>query len=249
MVKIILIILILAAVGAIFINSAPKEKQKVQQQVVAALTPQDAVNKVKDLAAVKKYLAKVPGGRVDQNGSEGDLYLIQVYEIKDGHTATFNWYRVSKTTGKITAELENLPDLPELSKTYTDSKYGIQFNYPDDWATNTGTQIFENGDIITVEKLGPSQKPQTDFYDGVRFTVGLPIETEATLDQYLTDPDPTLKVATFALGENVFGQVDDYYYTKRGNLIYQLFLFSEGQDKDQNQAVLQEILASFSFLP
>jgi len=27
-----------------------------------------------------------------------------VYEIKDGNTATFNWYNVDKNTGKITAE-------------------------------------------------------------------------------------------------------------------------------------------------
>ncbi|MDO8648996.1 MAG: hypothetical protein Q7R81_04410 [Candidatus Peregrinibacteria bacterium] len=36
--------------------------------------------------------------------SEDKEWLVQVYEVKGGHTATFNWYRVDKKTGQISTE-------------------------------------------------------------------------------------------------------------------------------------------------
>ena len=252
-IAIILLAAFILFAGQSFISTSklPKEKSgySPEQQIAPPLTPEEALDKVKNLSAVKKYLTQVKSGRVDLNGTEGDAYLIQVYEIKDGHTATFNWYRINKTTGDMTAEFEFTEDLPELSQTYIHSMSGVKFNYPVDWKTNVKTQIFENGDLITVEKLGPTQKPQTDFHDGARFTISLPIETNARLEDYLTDPNPMLKFTTFPLGVNTFAKVDDYYYTKRSNQIYGLFLFAQGEDKDLNEAILQEILASFTFLP
>ena len=216
MFKVVIFAIVLFAASFLLINFRPGEGVQ-KQQAAAPLTSQEAVEKVKTLAEVKKYLTEVPGGRVDQSGSEGEFYLIQVYETKDGHTATFNWYQVDKTTGAITAEFETM-------ETYTDPKYGIEFDYPADWEQNSGTQIFENGDIITVEKSGGSQKPQTDFYDGARFTVGVPVKNLALLDGY--------------------ARRNGYSYTKLGDWIFPLFLFAEGEDKALNQKVLQEILNS-----
>ncbi len=96
MFKVILLIFVLVVASIIFIRPRP----------AAPLTSQDAVTKVKNLPAVKKYLTEVPSGRVDQNGGEENFYLIQVYEIKNGHTATFNWYQVNKKTGATKAEFE-----------------------------------------------------------------------------------------------------------------------------------------------
>ena len=58
---------------------------------------------VSALPEVQEYLRSVPSGLVviDHEDKETNSYLVHVYEIKDGHTATFNWYEVNKTTGEI----------------------------------------------------------------------------------------------------------------------------------------------------
>lgn len=68
------------------------------------VSKEETITKIKALPEVMDYLKKVPNGLVLINGEENDQYLIQVYEIKDGHTATFNWYKVNKTTGEIKKE-------------------------------------------------------------------------------------------------------------------------------------------------
>ncbi len=71
------------------------------------LTQEQAVERIKGLTEVKNYLEEVPAGRVELESSErAGVYLIHVYEIKNGHTATFNWYRVDKATGEIKSEFE-----------------------------------------------------------------------------------------------------------------------------------------------
>lgn len=64
----------------------------------------DALSKVKALAEVRDYLKRVPDGFVAVNGDNDTAYMVQVYEFKDGHTATFNWYKVDKTTGEVQKE-------------------------------------------------------------------------------------------------------------------------------------------------
>ncbi|OGG07425.1 hypothetical protein A2872_02380 [Candidatus Gottesmanbacteria bacterium RIFCSPHIGHO2_01_FULL_42_12] len=66
-----------------------------------SVSKEEATTKVKALSEVIDYLKRVPGGLVLVNGEEDDVYMVQVYEIKDGHTATFNWYQVDKATGEV----------------------------------------------------------------------------------------------------------------------------------------------------
>lgn len=68
------------------------------------LSEADAISKVKAQKEVKEYLKRVPNALVAVNGEEDTTYMVQVYEIKDGHTATFNWYSVNKQTGEISKE-------------------------------------------------------------------------------------------------------------------------------------------------
>ncbi len=63
-----------------------------------------AVSKIKALPEVIEYLKRVPKGLIAVNGESDNLFMVQVYEVKNGHTATFNWYNVSKTTGEVTKE-------------------------------------------------------------------------------------------------------------------------------------------------
>ena len=68
------------------------------------LSKEEAISKVKALPEVIDYLKRVPNGLVLVNGEVDNLYLVQVYEFINGHTATFNWFEFDKTTGEITAQ-------------------------------------------------------------------------------------------------------------------------------------------------
>lgn len=65
------------------------------------VTEESAISKVKSLPEVVDYLKRVPNSLVEVNGKEDNVYMVQVYEFKNGHTATFNWYEVNKTTGDV----------------------------------------------------------------------------------------------------------------------------------------------------
>ena len=68
------------------------------------ISRQLAVDNVKKLPEIQDYLKRVPNGKVDvDNELEGE-YNVHVYEVKDGHTATFNWYRVSIKSGEVRSE-------------------------------------------------------------------------------------------------------------------------------------------------
>ncbi len=92
----ILIITLLVIVGGfVYFNNTPK---------TTGMTETQAVDNVKKLPEVQDYLKRVPNALVEvDNESEGQ-YNVHVYEIKDGHTATFNWYRVDKATGEVKKE-------------------------------------------------------------------------------------------------------------------------------------------------
>lgn len=67
----------------------------------AKITTEQALEKVTNLPEVQDYLKRVPNGRVEVDNEDQGEYNIHVYEIKDDHTATFNWYRVSIKNGKV----------------------------------------------------------------------------------------------------------------------------------------------------
>lgn len=48
---------------------------------------------------MQSYLKRVPNGRVEVDNELEGKYNVHVYETKDGHTATFNWYGVSIKSG------------------------------------------------------------------------------------------------------------------------------------------------------
>ncbi len=94
---------------AIFAEGSSQEKMVYENTTLymfksLKLKEDEIAAKVKAFPEVIDYLKRVPNGRVEVNGEEDDTYMVQVYEIKDGHTATFNWYQVDKTTGAVTKE-------------------------------------------------------------------------------------------------------------------------------------------------
>lgn len=77
---------------------------KFENLKTGTISKAEAILKVKELPEVIDYLKRVPNGLVAVNGEEINVYMVQVYEFKDGHTATFNWYKVDKATGSVEKE-------------------------------------------------------------------------------------------------------------------------------------------------
>ncbi|MBI4036567.1 hypothetical protein HY386_01675 [Candidatus Daviesbacteria bacterium] len=50
-----------------------------------------------------QYLKDVPKGQVlvDHEDKEISSYVIQVFEVKNGHTATFGWFSVDQKSGTV----------------------------------------------------------------------------------------------------------------------------------------------------
>lgn len=69
--------------------------------VAIQITSEGAIEKVKNLSEVQDYLKRVPNGIIKVDDELDGEYNVHVYEIKNGHTATFNWYNVDKTTGAV----------------------------------------------------------------------------------------------------------------------------------------------------
>ncbi|OGD92192.1 hypothetical protein A3D07_00525 [Candidatus Curtissbacteria bacterium RIFCSPHIGHO2_02_FULL_42_15] len=97
------------------VDTANQASQIPQAAVKQTISPNEALAKVRELAEVKSYLVQIPNARieVDSTDEETNTYLVHVYEIKNGHTATFNWYNVDKKTGEITAEFDNTQEQGE----------------------------------------------------------------------------------------------------------------------------------------
>ena len=70
------------------------------------ITKEKAAQLVQSLDEVKKYLVTVPNAIIefDHESKDKTVWVIHVYEAKDGHTATFNWFDVNKQSGQIIKE-------------------------------------------------------------------------------------------------------------------------------------------------
>ena len=105
--KIIIIILLVITGGYfVFQKAAPLLLDQLAEVASTKVSRNQAIENVKKLPEVQEYLKYVPNGKVEvDNELEGE-YNVHVYEVKNGHTATFNWYRVSIKSGEIRPEFE-----------------------------------------------------------------------------------------------------------------------------------------------
>jgi len=91
------------------------------------ITKQQAVENVKNLPEVQDYLKEVPNGKVEMDNEDAGEYNVHVYEVKNGHTATFNWYRVSIKDGKVQSQnnetsKEEIKGVPAPVSEFMDNK-------------------------------------------------------------------------------------------------------------------------------
>lgn len=104
MTKIIVVIFILLAAAGYFVLQNGVPENIPIDTLSTKISRELAVEKVKKLPKVQQYLKDVPNGKVEvDNELEGE-YNVHVYEVKNGHTATFNWYRVSIKSGEVRSE-------------------------------------------------------------------------------------------------------------------------------------------------
>lgn len=112
--KVIFIVLIVA--GGIFRTwqlsqrvSNSVTSPTVANEAVTTNTPSnlliegEAVMLVRKLPEVISFLKDVPNGvvEVDSESEDKTAWTVHVYEVKDDHTATFNWFDVNKQTKEI----------------------------------------------------------------------------------------------------------------------------------------------------
>lgn len=101
MIKIIAVILILLATMGYYALQNGMSEQPSVDAVSTKASREQAVEKVKNLPEVQDYLKRVPKGKAEvDNELEGE-YNIHAYEVKNEHTATYNWYRVSTKSGEV----------------------------------------------------------------------------------------------------------------------------------------------------
>ncbi len=87
-------------------NNIAGTTEKLKEDKAIAL-----VSERKDVQAWKKNFngpagTSRLGGRVafSIEGHKGEVYTVHVFEDLPDHTATFNWYEVDLSTGKVTAQ-------------------------------------------------------------------------------------------------------------------------------------------------
>ncbi|MBI2019042.1 hypothetical protein HYS95_00040 [Candidatus Daviesbacteria bacterium] len=104
-----IIVLIIVVAGVVLFQQKDTVLDQIAEVASIKISRQTALENVKKLPEVQQYLKDVPNGKVEvDNELEGE-YNVHVYEVKDGHTATFNWYRVSIKSGEVRPEFEITP--------------------------------------------------------------------------------------------------------------------------------------------
>lgn len=135
-------------------------------------------------------------------------------------------------------------------KTFKNEQYGISFDYPTSWTVDSSSQVFESGDVVTVQILGETQKAQTEFYDGGRFVVMVPQATNLDLESWVNSQySASDQISDVNINGVAFKKVYTcglgcftYYYTVINSKVYGINTFAEGSKKAQYQAVIDQML-------
>ena len=158
------------------------------------------------------------------------------------------------------------PQLPEGGKfddyatqlewgRYVNTKYQVIFAYPLTWSMNTTTSVFESGDLITVEFIGPTQTDQTEFFDGARLAVMIPQQTNLGLSDWIAERHKVLPgenppvVSDVQLNGRNFKKVYEcglgcfsYYYSVIGGQVFGVMTSAAGPQQIELEVILEQML-------
>ena len=118
---------------------------------------------VKKLPEVQQYLKDVPNGKVEVDNEDEGEYNVHVYEVKNGHTATFNWYTVSIKSGKPEAQF----DLGDQDKETSTSKGTVtgKLCYPSEVLPEGVIEAkrIEDGKVFILDHGGSEDERGTNY--------------------------------------------------------------------------------------
>lgn len=165
MIKVIVVIFIVLAAAGYYVlqNGIP---DNIPIEILSTkINRKLAVENVKKLPEVQEYLKEVPNGKVEVDNELAGEYNVHVYEVKNGHTATFNWYRVGIKSGEVRSEkgentgsskitteqarmvVQNLPEVQNYLKEVPNGKVEVDNEQEGEY----NVQVFEvkNGHTAT----------------------------------------------------------------------------------------------------
>ena len=152
---------------------------------------------------------------------------------------------------------ETKPSESTAYQVYQNSEFGFSINYPESWEIRNDTQAFENGDIVSFNKTGPTQKAQTEITDGARLSIAIPFAINTDLKSWLKDNfSNEAKFSQMTFGGVVFEQVNEcyigcfiYFYTLKDGKVFGMATFAAGDDsyKMVYENALLTMLKSFKF--
>lgn len=87
-----------------YLRKTPKSPiytQPVSQK--ESISENEALKIIAEQSEVKNYLKEVPNGEItlDHFDQDSNSYIFQVFEVKNRHTSTFNWYEVNKDSREL----------------------------------------------------------------------------------------------------------------------------------------------------
>lgn len=140
-------------------------------------------------------------------------------------------------------------------QTFENKQYNISFKYPPSWSVNPSSQIFENGDLVTVQFIGQTQTGQTELYDGARFVVMIPQPISQDLNYWVnTKHSSTVSGSAPQISDTSISGMSfkkayvcglgcfTYYYTVVGKQVYGIMVSADGPQKVQLEAIIDQIL-------
>ncbi len=219
-------------------------KQQISQEKAAQI--------VQNLPEVKNFLSKTKSGKIALNNENTDqsFWSIHVYENLSDRLATFNWYDVDKSTGKVTPEISVSTNETEFWKTYTNDKYGIQFSYPSNLKSSKDTS--DNGVILVVD-FSDGQDNGLQVWaalsggvgHGQNFSLKQVSESkvkvnnnDATLTIWETDPSSSL----YSMGDPILRKYSVVLDNKP------VIIEFTGEKTNTSIAQLNQILSTFKFI-
>jgi hypothetical protein len=134
----------------------------------------------------------------------------------------------------VTPQISN-PDQFSDWKTYTNTEYGFELKYPNNWSNNPGP-------INDVFLFGPDEPNDRQFK--------VQVSTKSNLDQIIENKTKECSKATIDGGEayRCEGAGTSYIYFEIKHLDKYYFISWLGPDFAKNSSIFDQILSTFKFI-
>lgn len=199
-------------------------------------------------------------------------YIIGGYLLND---TTSPYYLSMQQFEEILSNIQLTPDTVTLTdmkpvtdgetKTFRDTQNGLTFTYPSDWEVRKDSQNFPEKDLFGLIKIGVTQRPYTEMYDGAMFSVMIPISAPVNLNAWIIERYGATSEAAPADDKPVFSKYSanninyevirtcglgcfDYYHTIQNGKLYGYMLKADGPQEKEYREALLNILNSATYL-